>query len=83
MRPQSQGDSSAGNNSKNVEHETCNMFDISDDDEEYEGRDSLYSVMESERLWNYQDKLRIRGWSVRVSVVMACPFLALVLYFWT
>ena len=48
MRPQSQGSSSAGNNSENVEHETCNMFDISDDDEEYEERDSLYSEMESE-----------------------------------
>ncbi|CAF1699908.1 unnamed protein product [Brassica oleracea var. botrytis] len=47
MRPQSQGDS-AGNTSENVEHETGNMFDISDDDEEYEGRDFLYSEMESE-----------------------------------
>ena len=27
--------------------EIGNMFDISDDDEEYEGRDSLYSEMES------------------------------------
>lgn len=48
MRPHSQGDS-VGNTSENVEHETVNMFDISDDDdEEYEGRDSLYSEMESE-----------------------------------
>ncbi|XP_056862270.1 zinc finger BED domain-containing protein RICESLEEPER 2-like [Raphanus sativus] len=47
MRPQPHGDS-GGNTSENVEHEACNLFDISDDDEEYEGKDSLYSEMESE-----------------------------------
>ncbi|KAL0711595.1 hypothetical protein Bca4012_018573 [Brassica carinata] len=47
MHPQSQGDS-VGKTSENVKHDIGNMFDISDDDEEYEGRNPLCSEMESE-----------------------------------